>query len=136
MTTDAEGQQALHLPVMLMGREIDCRMPTPEQLLVWRRTVHRLTEAPMDASWTGAEVMDALERLRKIIDSLMVHRTDIDWLDDRFLDEKVTFKDLAPFITRVTDAFAKAAEEEDNQEIRRATKKPAKKAARKKAVTP
>lgn len=141
MTTDptAEGaeQTKLELPVMLMGREIYCRMPSPEQLLVWQRTVKRLTEAPMDASWTGSEVMSALERLRKIIDSLMVNRADVDWLDDQFLEETVTFKELAPFITDVTEAFAKAAEEEGNRADRRAAAKtPAKKAARKKASTP
>ena len=141
MTTDpaAEGadQTQLELPVMLMGREIYCRMPSLEQLLVWERTVKRLTEAPMDASWTGSEVMAALERLRKIIDSLMVNRADVDWLDDQFLEKKVTFKELAPFITDVTDAFAEAAEAEGNRADRRAAKKtPAKKATRKKASTP
>jgi hypothetical protein len=141
MTTDqaTEGaeQTQLELPVQLMGREIFCRMPSPEQLLVWQRTVKRLTEAPIDASWTGSEVMSALERLRKIIDTLMVNRADVDWLDDQFLEETVTFKELAPFITDVTEAFAKAAEEEGNRADRRAaTKTPAKKAARKKASTP
>lgn len=141
MTTDptAEGaeQTKLELPVTLMGREIYCRMPSPEQLLVWQRTVKRLTEAPINASWTGSEVMAALERLRKIIDSLMINRADVDWLDDQFLEETVTFQNLAPFITDVTEAFAEAAEAEGNRADRRAAaKKPAKKAARKKASTP
>lgn len=141
MTTDPATEGAdptqIELPVMLLDREIYCHMPSPEQLLVWQRTVRRLTEAPMDASWTGSEVMNALERLRKIIDSLMVNRADRDWLDDQFLDETITFKDLAPFITKVTEAFARAAEEEGNRADRRAAKKaPAKKAARKKVTTP
>lgn len=142
MTTDPATEGAdptqLELPVMLLDREIYCHMPSPEQLLVWQRTVRRLTEAPMDASWTGSEVMNALERLRKIIDSLTVNRADRDWLDDQFLDETITFKDLAPFITEVTEAFVKAAEEEGNRADRRAAAKkaPAKKAARKKVTTP
>lgn len=138
MTDQEETAEAVpELPVMFMGREIFCRMPSPEQLIVWQRTVRRLTEAPLDASWTGSEVMEALERLRKIIDSLMVNRADVNWLDDQFLEETVTFKDLAPFITDVTKAFATAAEETGNRETRRAAKKtPAKKAARKKASTP
>lgn len=141
MTTDPAAESAeqiqLELPVTLLDREIFCRMPSPEQLLVWQRTVKRLTEAPIDASWTGSEVMSALERLRKIIDSLMVNRADVDWLDDQFLEERVTFKELAPFITDVTEAFAKAAEEGGNRADRRAAAKaPAKKAARKKASTP
>jgi hypothetical protein len=140
MTTDPTAEDAdqtqLELPVMFMGREIYARMPSPEQLLVWQRTVKRLTEAPINASWTGSEVMSALERLRKIIDSLMVNRSDVDWLDDQFLEEAITFKELAPFIADVTEAFAKAAEAEGNRADRRtAQKTPAKKAARKKAST-
>jgi hypothetical protein len=55
----------------------------------------------------------------------------VDWLDDQFLEGTVTFRDLAPFITDVTDAFAEAAEAEGNRETRRTAAKPAKKAVRK-----
>ena len=125
------------LPVMFMGREIWVRMPKPEQLLVWQRTVDRLTQAPVDASWSGSEVMAALERLRKIVDTIMVNRADITWLDDQFLEGTVDFKQLTPFITQAVQAFADAAEAEGNRETRSAAAKkatPAKKAARKKAT--
>lgn len=124
----------IELPVMFMDREIFSRMPSPEQLIVWQRTIKRLEAAPMDASWTGSEVMAALERLRKIVDTLMVNRADVDWLDEQFLDETVTFQTLAPFITDVVNAFQEFAAAQGNREARRATKKaPAKKATRKKA---
>lgn len=133
-TTEPAAEEFPALPVQFMGREIYSRMPSPEQLIVWQRTVKRLTEAPIDASWTGSEVMGALERLRKIIDSLMVEKADINWLDDQFLDGTVTFRDLAPFITNVADAFTQAAEAEGNRETRRAAaKKTTKKATRKAA---
>jgi hypothetical protein len=140
MTTEQvtpEGEEAapVELPVMFMDREIYARMPSPEQLIVWQRTIKRLETAPMDASWTGSEVMAALERLRKIVDTLMVNRADIDWLDEQFLDETVTFQTLAPFITDVVTAFQEFAAAQGNREARRATKKAApKKAARKKAT--
>lgn len=131
---EEETAAPVELPVMLLDREIYCRMPTPEQLLVWQRTVNRLTEAPVDASWTGSEVMAALERLRKIVDSLMVNRADRDWLDDQFLEGTVDFKGLAPFITDVTTAFQEFAAANGNREERRAAKKTTtKKATRKKA---
>lgn len=139
MTTEQatpEGEEAapVELPVMFMDREIFARMPSPEQLIVWQRTIKRLEAAPMDASWTGSEVMAALERLRKIVDTLMVNRADIDWLDEQFLDETVTFQTLAPFITDVVSAFQEFAAAQGNREARRSTaKKVAKKAARKKA---
>jgi hypothetical protein len=139
MTDQQEAAPAVpELPVMFMDREIYCRMPEAEQLLVWQRTVRRLSDAPINASWTGSEVLTALERLLKIVNSLMANKADIEWLDDQFLERKINFQTLAPFITLVTEAFAKAAEEEGNREDRRAaTKKtPAKKAARKKASTP
>lgn len=143
MTTDQEpaaetAEIPVELPVKLLDREIYVRMPSPEQLLVWQRTVRRLTEAPVNASWTDSEVMNALERLRKIVDSIMVNRIDVDWLDDQFLAQTVDFRRLAPFITDVTTAFQKYAADQieangTRAEKRAAKKTPAKKAARKAA---
>lgn len=119
------------VPVMLNGREIHAKMPRPEQLLVWQRVLKTLTEAPPNTTWTGSEVMAALERLRKIVDSLIVNKADIAWMDDQFLDEALTFTDLAPFLTDVTAKFAELAEESaPNREAKRAVKK----ATRKKAT--
>lgn len=120
------------------GRTILARMPSPEQLLVWDRTVRQLTEAPPDETWTGSRVMKSLDRLRRIVDSILPQKSDVEWLDDQFLDGTLTFRDMAPFITDVVNAFADAAEEANatsNRAARRAAdKKPAKKAARKKAT--
>jgi hypothetical protein len=127
----AETEAPLELPVILLGREIFVRMPSPEQLLVWDRTVKRLTNAPVDASWTGSEVMAALERLRKIVDTLLVNRIDADWMDDQFLDQTLDFQKLAPFIAEVVAAFQEYAAANGNREERRAAK--TKKATRKKA---
>lgn len=131
----------LEIPFIFSGtngaeirRTMWVRMPRPEQLLVWQRTVDRLTNAPINASWTGSEVMAALERLRKIVDSLLVNKADIDWVDDQFLDGTLTFQTLTPFIPATTLAFQQAAAETGNREERRAAKKAApKKATRKKA---
>lgn len=137
VTPEGAEEAPPELPVMLLDREIFCRMPTPEQLLVWQRTVDRLTQAPVDASWTGSEVMAALERLRKIVDTLMVNRADRDWLDDQFLEQTIDFRGLAPFITNVTTAFQEFAaaqvQEHGTRAEKRAAAKPTKKAARKKA---
>lgn len=131
---EAEATPPPELPIPFMGREIWVRMPTPEQLLVWQRTVNNLTNAPVDASWTGPEVMAALDRLRRIVDSILVNRADITWLDDQFLDGTIGFKELTPLVTDATSAFTTlAAENAPNREARRAAGKPAKKAARKAA---
>ena len=125
--------------VQFMGRAIWTHMPTPEQLLVWDRTVRNLTEAPPDETWTGSQVMKSLDRLRRIVDTILVNKADVEWMDDQFLDGTLTFKGLAPFIALVVDAFADAAEQANatsNRAAKRAAKKAApKKAARKKAAS-
>lgn len=123
------------IPVTFHGREIYVRMPKPEQLLVWQRTLDRLTKAPVNASWTGSEVMAALERLRRIVDSILVNKIDVEWLDDQFLDGELDFETVTPLMTIVVNAFADLAEENaPNRDARRAVKKTVKKATRKKAT--
>lgn len=117
-------------------RKIWVKMPRPEQLLVWQRTVDALTKAPVDTSWSGTEVMGALERLRRILDSILVNKADIAWIDDSFLDGTLGFRELTPLLTLTTEAFQQAAadhlaEHGTREERRAAAKKPAKKAARK-----
>lgn len=123
------------VPASGITRQLWVRMPTPEQLLVWKRTLRQLQGADV-SGWNGEQVMKALERTRLIIDSLLVHETDKEWLDDEMLAGTVGLKDTAGIINGTVDAFATAAEEGGNRETRRAAKKaaPAKKAARKKAT--
>lgn len=112
------------LPVTLKGREMFVRMPKPEQLLVWQRTVGMLTTMQTGTSWTGSEVMAALERCRKIIDSILVNKADVIWIDDQFLEGTLEFRDLMPFITHVVEKFAEASvNEAPNREAKRAVKK-------------
>jgi hypothetical protein len=123
---------APELPIEFMGREMWVRMPTPEQLLVWKRTLVQLQRADTDG-WNFEQVMAALERTRKIMDSVLVHRTDVEWLDDQMLDGTVDLKGTAQIIQKTVEAFAEAVQAEGNRETRRAVaaKKPGKKAARK-----
>ena len=120
------------LEIEFEGRQIWVRMPSPEQLLVWKRTLKQLQGADV-TGWNGEQVMKALERTRMIIDSLLVHETDKEWLDDEMLAGTVDLKKTAEIINLTVEAFATAAEEEGNRDTRRAAKKaaPAKKARRK-----
>lgn len=133
--TDAPAEQAAPLEIVpeqeidFRGRKMWVRMPRPEQLLVWKRTLTQL-QTVVDGDWTADSVMTALERLRRIIDSVLVNKADVTWLDDQFLDGTLTFQQLTPMITLTVEAFADAAENEGNREERRAAK-PAKKARRK-----
>lgn len=114
------------LPITFQGREIYVRMPTPDQLVVWQRTVRMLQREDLD--WTADTVMTALDRSRRIIGSLFVSEKDNDWLDDEMLDGRVGLKDTAQIIQLTVEAFADAAKQGGNRATRRA---PAKKAAKK-----
>jgi hypothetical protein len=121
------------VPLQFRGREIWARMPRPEQLLVWQRTLDKLQNAGPDTNWTASTVMVALERLRKIVDSILVNEADKTWIDDQFLEGSMEFKDLVPLINGVAEKFAElAAEAAPNREARRA-KKAGKTATRKAA---
>lgn len=125
--TPETDQVTAEIPVIFRDREIYARMPSPEQMLVWQRILDRLTNAPPDESWTGSQVMASLERLRKIVDSIIVNNVDIEWIDDMFLSRELTFQDLAPFITLVVEQFAERA---GNRSERRSVKKAIRKADR------
>lgn len=135
MTTEETAPQAADVPaeaereITFKERTIWVRVPSPEQLLVWKRTVQKLQGADVDG-WNGEQVMSALERTRKIIDSVLVHEVDKDWLDDEMLDGRVGLIETAQIIQLTVEAFA----DNDNREARRAAAKPAKKATRKKAA--
>ena len=110
------------------GRKMWVRMPSIEQSLVWKRTLGRLQEiSDQDSTnWNGEQIISAIARARKLIDSLLVHEVDREWLDDQMLDRKVGMIEVASIIQKATEAFAA----DGNRETRRA----AKKATRKKAT--
>lgn len=124
------------LEIEFRGRKLWVRLPTPEQILVWKRTLGQLQSAEVDG-WNAEQVMAALERTRRIIDSVLVHRVDIDWLDDMMLSREVDLKGTAEIINKTVEAYAEVAEaeraEHGTRSERRAAaiKKSGKKAARK-----
>jgi hypothetical protein len=73
--------------------------------------------------------MAALERLRKIIASLLVNQTDVVWIDDQFLEGTLNFRTLAPFVNQAALAFQQVIAESGNRETRRAAKKAVKRKA-------
>jgi hypothetical protein len=131
-STEAVPDVMPELEITFNDRKMWVRMPRPEQILVWRRTLRQLQEAEVQG-WNAEQVMIALERTRKIIDSVLVNKTDVTWLDDEMLEGTIDLMGTARIINLTVEAFADAAAEEGNRETRRAAKKtPAKKATRKK----
>ena len=131
-TPPATGQLETGIPereVEFQGRMIWVKMPSPEQILVWKRILVRLQAPDQDDNWNGEQVMAALERLRKIIDSVVLNKADVEWLDDEMLDGKIGFREAAGLITTAMKAFGDSA----NWADRRAAEKKPRKATRKKA---
>jgi hypothetical protein len=113
--------------ITFKDRQIWVKMPSPEQLLVWKRTLARLQNTE---NWTGESVLAALERLRLIIDSTILNRVDIDWMDDEMLAGRLEMSELTQVVTQAVAAFGE--DEPVNRAARRAKKAaPAKKATRK-----
>lgn len=124
------------LEIQFQGRALRVKMPTPEQLLVWKRTLRQLQDAEVKL-WNAEQVMVALERARRIIDTMLADPADVEWLDDEMLAGTVDLMSAFSVINQTVAAFADAAQAEGNRETRRAAVKaaPAKKATRRKAVT-
>jgi hypothetical protein len=114
--------------ITFKGREIQVRLPSPEQLLVWRRTMRSL-QAANPEDWSSDEVLDALERTRRIVDSLLDKET-IRWIDDEMLSRNIGLQDLSEIILEATRVFGKH-ETPGKKPAKTAAKKPAKKATRK-----
>lgn len=130
MTTEQESgaTEALEREIDFRGRSVWVKRPTFEQIAVWKRTVRQMQEADT-GSWGADEVLVALERGLKIINSVMANQTDRTWLDDQLLESKIDFAGAAELIQKTVEAFGT---DPNNREERRAAAKKPKKAARRK----
>ncbi len=129
--TEPQTQVSPELDITFRDRQLWVKMPSPEQILVWKRTLKQLQGAEV-SGWNGDQVMKALERSRLIIDSVIAHEPDKDWLDEEMLAGNIGLMESAQIINMALERFAEAAQENGNREDRRqAAKKTAKKAARK-----
>ncbi len=129
--TEPQTQVSPELDITFRDRQIWVKMPSPEQILVWKRTLKQLQGAEV-SGWNGDQVMKALERSRLIIDSVIAHEPDKDWLDEEMLAGNIGLMESAQIINMALERFAEAAQENGNREDRRqAAKKTAKKATRK-----
>ena len=100
--------------ITFRDRPIQVRMPSPEQVLVWKRTMDRIEKSNLN-DWNGEQVLAALERTRKIIDSVIVNLVDIDWIDDEMLAGRFGLKEASQIILDALAVF-------QNREQRRTTK--------------
>lgn len=108
---------------------LSVQMPAPEQILVWQRSIRRLQQTS-DNSWDGESAMKAMERMRKIIDSILSPE-DVEWLDERMLDRETTMQECSQIVVDAIKAFSDEPEPANRAQRRAA---PRKAAARKRAT--
>lgn len=90
-----------------LTRTMRVKLPTPEQLAVWRRTVEWFERA--GDNLTGEPAQKALGRIVKIIMSVLADDADIEWVEDQLLDGQLTAVRAADILTLTVDQFADQA---------------------------
>lgn len=135
--TTPEATEAMTVEVPIKGRTVHMAMPTPEQILVWQRTMRRLGNTDL-AAMNASQALDAVDRCVRIVTSLFALPKDVEWLEDGLLDQEIKLNDLIVLFGDTVEAFSALAREvsgeNDNRESRRAATKAAKKVVRKKAT--
>jgi hypothetical protein len=126
---DAPAPAGSERSITFRGREIWVKLPSPEQYLVWQRSIKMIEKMEdSEADWNASQVLRALERGRGIIDSVILNEPDKEWLDNQWLDGAFGLVETVQILQLATEAFA------EDDTANRATKRAAKKAAPKKTV--
>lgn len=108
------------------GRTIRVKLPTIEQMTMYRRLARRFQELGEAANAPGAEPMDMEEatghydRAVKLITSILVNRVDLEWLEDEMLEGKVRLPDAAELMRLAISELGERNAPEPNREQRRA----------------
>ncbi len=111
------------------GRVIRVRLPTIEQMTMYRRLARTFQELGERATQPGAEPMDMDEATRhydravKLITSIMVNPADIEWLEDEMLEGRVRLPDAAELMREAIGKLGEKNATAANREERRAAAK-------------
>lgn len=118
--------------ITFRDRVLLVKLPTPEQVLVWKRTMTQVEAMEKDPATDGYAMMRLIDRTRRIIDSVLVNEADKEWLDDLMLDGKLPLNEACQVVIMGMEAFGAGA---NNREERRAAT-PAKRVRRKAPTAP
>lgn len=140
MTEQIQSPEQESRVIPFMGRDFNAILPEPEQILVWKRTVERLKSHK--GTWTGEQALSALDRIRKVIDSVL-SPADVEFIDDQMLQRdpatgrpRFTLEHANDLLLAVLRGF-QINNREDRREAAKAAKAaPARRRAPAKKVTP
>lgn len=91
--------------VELFKREIEMRMPTQDQLMMWNRTI-RKGERALEESGDATAALNYLGKIRDIVDSLIVSEDDVDWLDELMVAGKLSVEDASKLVVQASEKLA------------------------------
>lgn len=120
-STDEEPEGLQTAKVPFMGRDIEVKMPTLEQVTVYERVAEKFATIkdsgkPLD----GRTATRLYGRAFKVISSIVVHPEDVEWLEDLLLEEKTDLAGLTPLLGQGIEKLKAANAHLGNREERRA----------------
>lgn len=89
VTPSNNGKATKPPTIEFRGRTMPVRFPTAEQLTVWNRTARRASEIS-GRDITNQEAATLLDRVLRIIQSVLDEQADRDWVEDQLLDGGLT----------------------------------------------
>lgn len=95
--------------VSFQGRDVKVKLPTPEQLLAWERLLGKLEKVSKEAA-TVDSLKTILNRVTRIIDSVVVEEADREWLEDGRMDGTVTIENASQIVLDALKAYEEAGE--------------------------
>lgn len=85
-------------------RPLTVRVPNLEQFHAFQRIMGRVEKGRVD-DWTGEDAMKMLNRMRGLIDSVLVDPADVEWLDDQMLEGSVDMQEAMTILIEAVKAF-------------------------------
>lgn len=119
-SSKAEGLRTTVVP--FHGRLIRVRMPTLEQVAVYRRLAAKFTAmSEKDAKVDADQAIRAYDRAISVISSVIVEPDDVEWLEDELLARRLDLESAAPLMDQAMAELRKANEHltQNNRQERR-----------------
>lgn len=105
--------------VTFLGRKIEVKLPTPEQLIAWDRVLGKLANLDPKAEVSMERAAALLGRLVKVIDAVVMHEEDREWLEDGRMSGTVTSENSSQIVLDAIDLYKAEMPEADNRAARR-----------------
>ena len=120
------------------GRTMRIAVPGGAQLMMWERLgrqFEELAQIPKDQPVDMPKFRKTLDRLQRIVLSMLPDETDKEWIEDSIIDGEIVDKDLLELLNTIGEAIKVRAQGATPNRAARRVKTPAKKAPAKKAAS-